>query len=103
MIRRADVVWIQTNALSHAFFYKIIDAVRNCGIDTNSDVIQTGKQITKQDLYALGLSGRSNSAVLRKSVIQALKLPEHLSANGFLDVVNLLCTIDELQDIVDKI
>ena len=81
----------------------IIDAVRNCGIDTNSDVIQTGKQITKQDLYALGLSGRSNSAVLRKSVIQALKLPEHLSANGFLDVVNLLCTIDELQDIVDKI
>ena len=32
MIRRADVVWIQTNALSHAFFYKIIDAVRKYNV-----------------------------------------------------------------------
>lgn len=32
MIRRADVVWIQTNALSHAFFYKIIDEVRKYNV-----------------------------------------------------------------------
>ena len=28
LIRRADVIWIQTNALSHAYFYKIIDEAR---------------------------------------------------------------------------
>lgn len=28
LIRRADVVWIQTNSLSHAYYYKIIDEVR---------------------------------------------------------------------------
>ena len=28
LIRNADVVWIQPNAISHAFFYKIIDEVR---------------------------------------------------------------------------
>ena len=28
MIRRADVVWIQTNAISHGYYYKIIDEVR---------------------------------------------------------------------------
>jgi len=28
MIRNADIVWIQTNALAHANFYKIIDVVR---------------------------------------------------------------------------
>ena len=28
MIRNADMVWIQPNALSHAFFYKIINEVR---------------------------------------------------------------------------
>ena len=81
----------------------IIEAVRNCGIDTDTETNPSEKKITKQDLFALGLSGRSNSAVLRKAVIRKLNLPEHLSANGFLDVVNLLCTFDELQDIVRKI
>ena len=28
MIRRADVLWIQTNAISHGYYYKIIDEVR---------------------------------------------------------------------------
>ena len=28
LIRRADVVWIQTNAISHGYYYKIIDEVR---------------------------------------------------------------------------
>lgn len=32
MIRRADVVWIQTNALAHKHFYRIIDEVRKHGI-----------------------------------------------------------------------
>ena len=81
----------------------IIDAVRHCGIETTEVIARTAKRITKQDLYDLGLSGRSNSAVLRKEVIRKLQLPEHLSANGFLDVVNLLCTMEGLQDIVDKI
>ncbi len=81
----------------------IIDAVLRCGIETTEVATHSEKKITKQDLYNLGLSGRSNSAVLRKAVIQKLKLPEHLSANGFLDVVSLLCTLEDLQDIVDKI
>lgn len=81
----------------------IIDAVCRCGIKTTEVVVRTAKKITKQDLYALGLSGRNNSALLRKEVIRKLNLPEHLSANGFLDAVSLLCTLDELQDVVDKI
>lgn len=32
MIRKADVVWIQTNALAHKHFYKIIDVVRKYNI-----------------------------------------------------------------------
>ena len=33
MIRNAEVVWIQTNAMSHANFYKIIDIVRKHDIE----------------------------------------------------------------------
>lgn len=29
LIRHADIVWIQSNALAHAFYYKIINVVRN--------------------------------------------------------------------------
>lgn len=32
LIRRADVVWIQTNSICHTFFYKIIDEVRKYDI-----------------------------------------------------------------------
>ena len=29
LIRAADVIWIQSNALPHAFFYKIINVARS--------------------------------------------------------------------------
>lgn len=81
----------------------LIDAVLHCGIPA-AEVQQSPKQgITKQDLFEMGLSGRSNSAMLRKAVIRKLALPEHLSAKGFLDVVNLLYSAKELQDIVDEV
>ncbi len=80
----------------------IIDAVLRCGIKTTEVEQRSKRSITKGDLFDLGLSGRSNSAILRKAVIQSLQLPEHLSANGFLEVIGLLCTLEELQDIVDK-
>lgn len=32
MIRKADVVWIQTNAISHGYYYKIIDEVRKYNV-----------------------------------------------------------------------
>lgn len=32
MIRRADVIWIQTNAMCHSYYYKIIDEVRKYNV-----------------------------------------------------------------------
>ena len=52
------------------------------------------RTITKQDLYALGLSGRPNSAERRKKLLLRLDLPEHLSANAMLDALNLLVERD---------
>ncbi len=81
----------------------LIDAVLRCGVQASEVEKKAGSGITKQDLFALGLSGRSNSALLRKMVIQELGLPEHLSANGFLEVVSLLYSVEQLQDIVEKV
>ena len=46
------------------------------------------EKISKADLYRLGLSGRENSAKKRAELIRELDLPEHLSADAFLDVLN---------------
>ena len=48
-------------------------------------------------LYALGLSGRPNSAERRKKLLLRLDLPEHLSANAMLDALNLLVERAELE------
>lgn len=57
-------------------------------------------EISKADLYALGLSGGAGSAARRDAVKQALGLPGHLSANGFLEAVNLLFTKEEFVQFV---
>ena len=51
--------------------------------------------ITKADLYAKGLSGKSGSAVARKQLLQRLELPERLTADGLLEVLNALMSREE--------
>jgi ribonuclease M5 len=51
--------------------------------------------ITKADLYAAGLSGGLDSAARRAALLKKLGLPERLSANGLLDVLNALYTREE--------
>ncbi len=60
------------------------------------------RPMTKADLYALGLTGRPDSARKRELVKRALDLPERLTVNGLLDVVNVLCTREELEAIIGE-
>ena len=57
---------------------------------------ERGAPITKADLYALGLSGRPDSAGRRAELLRRLDLPEHMSANALLETLNLLYTREEL-------
>ena len=47
-------------------------------------------QISKADLYARGLSGGEGSAGKRKALQRKLDLPERMSADALLDVLNAL-------------
>lgn len=53
------------------------------------------EQISKSDMYAVGLSGLSGSAERRSKLMKQLGLPERLSSNGLLDVLNALYTKKE--------
>ncbi len=74
----------------------LLEALRRAGA-TLDDVSQdAGGRITKADLYALGLSGRPDSAQRRKELLQRLELPEKLSPNAMLDVLNAIVSKEEL-------
>ena len=48
----------------------------------------SGPPLTKGDLFAAGLSGGAGSAERRKALLKRLELPEYLSANALLAVLN---------------
>ena len=54
------------------------------------------RAITKADLFALGLSGGPGSAEKRQALMRELELPEHLSPNALLEVLNALYSYEEL-------
>lgn len=59
-------------------------------------------QITKAELYALGLTGTPDSAARRAQLKKALSLPEKLSTNALLDVLNILVTREELLRMLEE-
>lgn len=54
LIRNADIVWIQSNALSHAYFYRIIDEIRKYNIPLRyfsyASATKCAEQIVQQDM-----------------------------------------------------
>lgn len=74
-------------------------ALQNAGISVlQGSGTVNATPITKSDLFEMGLSGRENSALLRKKLMQELNLPTYLSSNAFLEVVNSLYTKQEILD-----
>lgn len=78
----------------------ILTALENCGANFHPNDKQP---ITKQHLFALGLSGQANSSVLRKQLLKKLELPEHMSANAMLQALDVLYSPEELADILKEL
>lgn len=78
----------------------IIEALRRSGATLEGESAAQCRQITKQDLMELGLSGGANSGERRRVLLNKLDLPEHMSANAMLQALNLLYNLEELTEIV---
>ena len=76
----------------------ILDALRRAGATIEGEEGSSSHQITKQDLMALGLSGGPDSSARRLALLKKLNLPEHMSANAMLQALNLLYSLEELQE-----
>ncbi len=82
----------------------LLQALERAGVTAEEGPAQVGSApITKGDLFSLGLSGGENSARMRSRLLQRLKLPEYLSANALLQVLNCLMTAQELENLCDEL
>lgn len=75
----------------------LLKALRNAGAEfTDGSTPPPAREpITKQDLFALGLSGGPESAKKRAALLKALSLPAHMSANALLQALNVLFSREE--------
>ena len=81
----------------------IIEALRRAGATIEGESIESGHQITKQDLMELGLSGGADASAKRLALLKKLDLPERMSANAMLQALNLLLTTEELYEVVKEL
>ena len=58
--------------------------------------------ITKADLFTLGLTGGPDSSAKRQTLLKKLDLPEHLTANGMLEALNLLYDRETLEQAMQE-
>lgn len=74
----------------------LLAALRDAGAHIEGETAQAaGEPITKLDLFELGLSGTTDSSERRAALKRELSLPEHLSANGLLEALNVLFRREE--------
>ena len=82
----------------------ILTALRNCGAHfLGEDEEPHRGNITRQDLYLLGLTGCENSSKKREIIKKAYGLPSHLGTKAFLDALNLITTKEELTELLSDI
>jgi ribonuclease M5 len=78
----------------------ILEALRRSGATIEGEEAAKSRQITKQDMMDLGLSGGADASARRLELLKKLNLPEHMSANAMLQALNLLYSLDELKEMI---
>ena len=74
----------------------ILDALIRAGATVDArPAAESAARITKADMYKCGLSGGTGSREKRAALIKRLDLPEKLSADALLDVLNAIMTREE--------
>ena len=76
----------------------LLEALRRSGATfSGEDAAERQAAITKADLLEKGLIG-AGSAQRRRELLQKLELPEHLTPNAMLEMLNLLMSREEFYE-----
>ncbi|MBQ7219045.1 MAG: DUF4093 domain-containing protein [Ruminococcus sp.] len=80
----------------------LIRAIRQSGATVIGESVKHDSNITKADFYEYGLSGKDDSAIFRKRILNDLGLPEYLTANAMLAALNCLFTKEEFEEYLNR-
>lgn len=81
----------------------LLEALRRAGATFEGEPeAERREALTKADLFELGLTGGEGSAERRRRLLKRLDLPEHLTANGMLEALNLLFDRRELEALLEE-
>ncbi len=80
----------------------ILDAINKVSLK-EEEKTNNIKEITKMDFYEDELSGRDNSSDKRKKLLKKLNLPENLSQNALIKVLNKAISYDEYKRVVEEL
>ncbi len=78
----------------------IIESLRRAGATFEGGERELRAEITKLDMYELGLSGGANSAEKRGKLAEKLGLPKLMSANAMMQAINMIFTREEFETAV---
>ena len=78
----------------------LIDCLRRAGAELDDEAASPAARLVKADMYALGLAGTPDCAERRRKLQKVLELPENLTPNALLDVLNVLTTREELEALI---
>ena len=81
----------------------ILEALKKCGATLDGEPQAQRNEITKTDLFSLGLTGRDNSAALRKNLLKKLNMPLYMTTNAMLAALNCLYSLEELKGLVREL
>lgn len=74
----------------------LLESLRKAGASFQEESDNTEKKaISKADMFAKGLSGGVGSSIKRRELLKKLDLPERMTADALLDVLNAIMTRDE--------
>ncbi len=79
----------------------IVEALEKAGVLCQTTEEAQSRKITKLDLYEDGLTGKENSELLRKKLLKHLGLPERLTTNALLQVLNTFLTFDDYKKAIE--
>ncbi len=81
----------------------LLNAFKAAGVDPETGESKRTEPITKARLFELGLSGKENSAELRRKICERYNLPKLLSANALGEILPIITNEEELCSAIDEL
>lgn len=73
----------------------IMLALRRAGATVDGEAAPTWERISMADMYAVGLTGKPDSALRRADFLKKMQLPQKMTAQALLQVINAIMSRDE--------